>query len=164
MDKRALSAAAERIGENIAESVDKTAIFGMFERGGANIAKRMGMSPEAQKGIGQFSRMAAPMVAGSYLQRSDNSLLSGIGTAMTYAPMFMGMMPNKLWGPDTPVKTPAGAKPAPAGPAKSMPAAGAPLKSMKATGVKKILPRTSQGLVAKPMVKMPKPRMMPRFR
>lgn len=138
--------------------MDKAAVFGIGQRLGEGVASRLGMNPAAQKSMGEFGRMAVPMVAGSYLQRSEDPMLSGLGTALTYAPMFMGMMPKNLWGPQTPV-----GKPKPAGPPASKPQAGSmakqPPKSMKATGVKVVKPRTPQGLVPKSMVKMPRIRM-----
>lgn len=58
---------------------------------GLRAAKAMGVARGARKGWGQFGASAAPLIAGSFLQRSENPVLSGVGTAMTFAPMFKGM-------------------------------------------------------------------------
>lgn len=127
--------------------------YAIGARLGEAAAARMGMNPQAQKAMGEFGRMAVPMVAGSYLQRSESPLVSGLGTALTYAPMFMGMMPKNLWGPDTPV-----GKTAPTGAPKTTPTVAPKATSVMGKPGRSFYrgPRTPQGLVPSPAVRKPK--------
>jgi len=97
-----------------ARMMDKEAISARLI--GAPVAKMMrksfGMNPRRSVQVGRFAATAAPMIAGGFLQRSENPLVSGIGSAMTFMPMFAGMTggrgvrsPRKPKAPKT-IKTP----------------------------------------------------------
>ena len=82
------------LGERL---LDKEAIIGKWVAGPTIRAMRgLGMSPRRATQVGRFAATAAPMVAGSFLQRSENPLVSGVGSAMTFAPMFSGMTRGKV--------------------------------------------------------------------
>lgn len=79
----------------------------LFTRG----ALGMGVKPGTAKAVGRFGETLGPLMLGSYLFRSENPLVSGVGQAMTFAPMFKGMIPRSarrdLMSSATKVKKPA---------------------------------------------------------